>query len=100
ASPPASTRPPNPAAPRPDRSTTAATTGLASSIAGTLASVPLRAVPIGVRAAATIAARDGVVALCLPRSSELTGCLPDELRQSIPLNRYLYVGTGDIGSSP
>ena len=45
---------------------TADTTGLASSTAGTLASVPLRAVPIAVRAAATMAARDVVVAMCLP----------------------------------
>src|ERR1700761_8155229 len=86
----ASTKSSNSAASSPDRSTTAATTGLASSIAGMLASVPLRAVPIGVRAAATIAARDVVVAMCLPRSSEVTGCLPEERAQSIPLNRYRY----------
>jgi acyl dehydratase len=55
-----------------------------------LASVPLRAVPIGVRAAATIAAREVVVAMCLPKSSKSTGCLPDERGQSIPLNRYRY----------
>src|ERR1700719_4143044 len=96
----ASTKSSNSVASRPDRSTTAATTGLASSIAGILASVPLRAVPIGVRAAATIAARDVVVAMFLPRSSKLTGCLPDEQGQSIPLNRYRYVGVGDVGSDP
>src|SRR3984957_7375480 len=96
----ASTRSPTSAASRPDRSPPAATTGLASSTAGILASVPLRAVPIGVRAAATIAARDVVVAMFLPRSSRLTGSLPDERGQSIPLNRYRYVGTGDVGSSP
>lgn len=45
---------------------TAETTGLASSTAGTLASVPLRAVPMGVRAAATIAARDVVDVMYLP----------------------------------
>src|SRR6202012_5663309 len=87
----ASTRSSNSAASRPDRSTTAATTGLASSTAGTLASVPLRAVPIGVRAAATIAARNVVVAMCLPRASGVVGWLPDERAQSIPLNRYRYV---------
>src|ERR1700730_4018651 len=86
----ANTRSSKSAGARPERSTTAATTGLASSIAGTLANVPLRAVPIGVRAAATIAARDVVVGMCLPRSSGVTGCLPDERGQSIPLNRYRY----------
>src|SRR3984893_661813 len=87
----ASTKSSNCVASRPDRSTTAATTGLASSIAGILASVPLRAVPIGVRAAATIAARDVVVALCLPGASGVVGSLPAERGQSVPLNRYRYV---------